>query len=174
MSKVGSVSRLPEEDRRWIERQLLERNFSDYDGLVALLSEKGLEISRSALGRYGKGFKSHCEHIRRVTDMAQMLTAEIGDEGNTIGDAALRSMQAQLLDALPDYDWSKIHEMDPNELSLSISRLSRAGVNQKKWMAEVKTKVKEAADNIEKIAEGAGASDESIALFRKEILGILE
>lgn len=174
MPTPSTVKTLPKPDREWLEKQLLERNFSDYDGLVQALASRGLEISRSAVARFGKEFKDHCENIRRITDMAQILTAEIGDDANAIGDAALRSMQAQLLDALPNYDWSKLHEMEPGELSLAISRLSRAGVNQKKWMAEVRSKVSAAADSVEKIAAKTGTSAETIAAFRKEILGILQ
>jgi len=174
MPTPSTVKTLPKNDREWLEKQLLERNFADYDGLVQALAGRGLEISRSAVARFGKEFKDHCENIKRITDMAQILTAEIGDDANAIGDAALRSMQAQLLDALPNYDWSKLHEMEPGELSLAISRLSRAGVNQKKWMAEVRSKVTAAADSVEKLSAKAGVSSETIAAFRKEILGILQ
>ena len=169
MSKVSTVKKLPEEDRKFVEQLLLKQNFSGYDALVEQLAEHGLEISRSALGRYGKEFKDHCEHIRRITDMAQILTSEIGDEGNTIGDAALRSMQAQLLDALPDYDWGKIHDMDPNELSLSISRLSRAGVNQKKWMADIKERMAQAKKELQALTEGnaGGLSPEALERIEK-------
>ena len=174
MPTPSVVKTLPKDDREWLEKQLLARNFSDYDGLIKALAERGLEISRSAVARYGKAFKDHCENIRRITDMAQILTSEVGDDANAIGDATLRSMQAQLLDALPDYDWSRLQLMEPGELSLAISRLSRAGVNQKKWMAEVKSKVTAAADSVEKQAAKAGVSGDTIAAFRKEILGILQ
>ncbi len=168
----STVKTLPKTDREWLEKQLLERNFADYDGLVSALAGRGLEISRSAVARYGKEFKDHCENIKRITDMAQILTAEIGDDANAIGDAALRSMQAQLLDALPGYDWSKLQAMEPGELSLAISRLSRAGVNQKKWMAEVKSKVTEVAESVEKTTRKAGLTQDAIDEIKNKILGI--
>ena len=161
MPQVSTVKTLPKDDREWLEKQLLERNFSDYDGLVKLLAERGLEISRSALGRFGKEFKEYCENIKRTTELALMLTTELGDDANTIGDAALRSMQAQLLQALPDYDWSQIHEMEPGELSLAISRLSRAGVNQKKWMAEAKRAMAESKKAIEGLVN-EGPTEETL------------
>jgi len=169
MPAPSTVKTLSKHDREWLEKQLLARNFADYDGLVSLLAERGLEISRSALGRYGKEFKDHCENIKRITDMAHILTAEIGDDANAIGDAALRSMQAQLLDALPNYDWSRLHEMDPGELSLAISRLSRAGVNQKKWMAEAKEKMAQAKRELEKLTgdDKAGLSREALDRIEK-------
>ncbi len=172
MPTPSVVKTLPKEDREWLEKQLLARNFSDYDGLIAALSERGLEISRSAVARYGKEFKDHCEHIRRITDMAQILTAEGGDDANVIGDAAVRSMQAQLLDALPNYDWGRLQLMEPGEMSLAISRLSRAGVNQKKWMAEVKSKVTEVAESVEKTTRKAGLTQDAIDEIKNKILGI--
>jgi hypothetical protein len=172
MPAPSTVKTLPKDDREWLEKQLLERNFADYDGLTAALADRGLEISRSALGRFGKEFKDHCENIKRITDMAQILTAEIGDDANAIGDAALRSMQAQLLDALPSYDWDRLQSMEPGDLSLAISRLSRAGVNQKKWMTEVRTKAKAVAESVEKTTKKAGLSADAIATIKREILGI--
>lgn len=73
---------------------------------------------------------------------------------------------------MPDYDWSRLQLMDPGELSLAISRLSRAGVNQKKWMAEVKSKVTEVAESVEKTTRKAGLTRDAIDEIKNKILGI--
>jgi hypothetical protein len=132
---------MPEADRKWLEQELVANHFSDYDGLAAALAARGFEISRAAVGRFGKEFKEHCEKIKRSTDMAVILSQQLGDDENALGDAAIRTMQSELYQAMQEYDWSRISQMDPNELSLSVARLSRAGVNQKKWMAEARIKL---------------------------------
>ncbi len=174
MPTPSTIDQLNKEDRAWLEKRLLDKNFSDYDGLMALLQERGLEVSRSALGRFGKKYKDYVRDIRRSTDMAVMLSREVGDDMNAVGDATIRMMQVQLFDALQDYDFTKLQDAKPHQLISALADLNRATVGQKKWMADVKQRVKEVADTIEKTVEGAGASEESIALFRKEILGILE
>jgi hypothetical protein len=129
---------MPEADRKWLEQQLIDSCFANLDELVEQLAGRGYEISRSSVGRYSKEFKDHLENIRRSTDLALFLSERLGDDENAVGDAAIRTMQAEFLQAMTEYDWKQIHEMNPGEVSLAVARLSRAGVNQKKWMAEAK------------------------------------
>lgn len=172
MPTPSKIKTLPETVRKELEDQLLANHFGNYDALAEWLQEKGFEISRASVGRYGKAFKERCENIRRSTEMAVILSEQLGDEEGALGDAAIRAMQAELFDAMESYDWSKIGQMDPGELSLAVARLSRAGVNQKKWMAEVKQRIAKVADEVSEAAVEAGISRETANEFRTKILGI--
>jgi hypothetical protein len=138
MPQPSKIKLMPESDRKWLEQQLIDSCFANLDELVEQLAGRGYEISRSSVGRYSKEFKERCENIRRSTEMAVFMAEQMGDDGNALGDAIVNSMQAEFFDAMQEYDWKQIHEMSPGEVSLAVSRLSRAGVNQKKWMAEAK------------------------------------
>lgn len=163
MPSPSKIKTMPETDRKWLEAQLIAKHFSDYDGLAQALAERGYEISRAAVGRFGKEFKEHCEKIKRSTDMAVILSQQLGDDEAALGDAAIRTMQSELYQAMTDYDWSRIQQMDPNELSLSVARLSRAGVNQKKWMSEVKEKMDAAKKLLKGVMNEGGVSEEALA-----------
>jgi hypothetical protein len=172
MSKPSTVKTLPKPDREWLEKQLLERNFADYDGLTAALAERGLEISRSALGRFGKEFKNHVEKLRRATDMAVLLSEEVGDDANAIGDATTRMMQMHLFEAMQDYDFTRLQAVKPHQLIAALADLNRASVSQKKWMSDVRTKTKAVAESVEKTTKKAGLSTDAIAQIKRDILGI--
>lgn len=161
MPAPSSIDRLNEDDRLWLEKQLMERKFGDYDGLMAALDERGLEISRSALGRFGKKYKDYVRDIRRSTDMAVMLSREVGDDANAVGDATIRMMQVQLFDALQEYDFTKLQDAKPHQLISALADLNRATVGQKKWMAEAKEKLAASKSALEKIVK-QGPSEETL------------
>lgn len=165
MPTPSTIDQLNKEDREWLEKRLLEKNFSDYDGLMAILSERGLEISRSALGRFGKKYKEYVRSIRQSTDMAVMLSREVGDDANAVGDATIRMMQVQLFDAIQNYDFTKLQDAKPHQLINALADLNRATVGQKKWMAEAKEKMDAAKKELEDLAKDqtAGLSPEALA-----------
>ena len=172
MPSPSKIKQLPEPDRKWLESLLIENNFANYDILANALAERGYEISRASVGRFGKEFKEHCERVKQSTEMAIILAEQLGDDENAIGDAAVRTMQSELYQAMADYDWGRIKQMDPNELSLSVARLSRAGVNQKKWQAEVRERIRQVADEVGEMAREGGLSVEAVNEVRTKILGI--
>ena len=163
MPTLSKIKTLPEEVRKGLEQQLIENHFSNYDDLAEWLQNQGFEISRASVGRFGKDFKKHCEDLKRSTDMAVILSQQLGDDENALGDAAIRTMQSELYQAMQEYDWGRINLMSPNELSLSVARLSRAGVNQKKWMAEVKEKMDAAKKLLKGVMNEGGVSAEALA-----------
>ena len=172
MPTPSTIGNLNAEDRAWLEKQLLEKNFADYDGLMALLTEHGLEISRSALGRFGKKYKEYIQDIKRSTDMAVMLSREVGDDANAVGDATMRMMQVELFEAIQNYDFSKLQDAKPHQLIAALADLNRATVGQKKWMAEVRTAVKAVAEEVEGKTRAAGLSQDAIDEIKNKILGI--
>lgn len=172
MPQVSKIKQMPDGDREWLERWLKDNHFGNLDDLVQQLNERGYEISRSSIGRFSKEFKQRCENIKRSTELAVFLADQVGDDRNALGDAMVNTMQAEFFDAMNGYDWERIHDMDPGEISLAVSRLSRAGVNQKKWMTEAKEKMDAAKKLLSGVVRNGGLSEEALAQI-EEAAGLL-
>ncbi|HQB82745.1 MAG TPA: DUF3486 family protein, partial [Candidatus Rifleibacterium sp.] len=53
MPARSAVTTLPTEVKEWLDKCLVESDFSGYEALSAALAEKGFQISKSSLHRYG-------------------------------------------------------------------------------------------------------------------------
>lgn len=58
MTRKGKIDGLPPEIRLLIQSKLYERGFKDYAGLVEELSSAGINVSISALHRFGRKFEA--------------------------------------------------------------------------------------------------------------------
>ena len=54
MARRNSVGQLPQSVREWLDKSLVEGNFSGYQLLEEALRDKGFAISKSAIHRYGQ------------------------------------------------------------------------------------------------------------------------
>lgn len=141
MGARGLESRLPAEVREWLEAELIRRGFGDYseitDELNRRLCESGAgSASRSAVHRFGSRIEQRLAALKRSTEMAQALAAEVGDDAGTLNDALIRVAQDKLFDCLLET------ELDPESNAISrltgaIADLARASVQQKKHQRQV-------------------------------------
>ena len=53
MPQVSKIRRLNADDKEWLDRELISRGFSGYSELEAICRDRGIDISSSALHRYG-------------------------------------------------------------------------------------------------------------------------
>ena len=171
MPKRSSISTLPEKVQKELNTKLVKSGFSDYDSLAGWLQEAGFEISRSAIGRHGQAFKERLESIRKSTEMAKLLASEVGDDDGAMTDAMVRLLQDKLFNLILEL------ETDPKKINVttltrSVADLVRASVNQKKWMQEMKTKIRTAADEVTKMARSKGITAEGAEEIKNKILGI--
>lgn len=169
----SSVEKLPEPVKKWLDKALIEGNFSGYEALEEELRGRGFAISKSGIHRYGTKLQEKIDGVRKSTEMARILAAEVGDDEGVLNDALVRILQDKLFHLVMDL------EVDPSKinvqsLSRSIADLARASISQKKYMAEVRAKSKAAAEDISKEVKKAGLSDEAANDIRKRILGIGE
>jgi len=158
---------------------LVEKNFSDYETMAeevnALLSGAGYEItvSRSGLHRYGRDFEEKLAAIKVATEQARAITEAVGDDEGRMSDALINLVQQQAFDVLVN-----LKNEDPEtyanlfpKMGVMVSRLTRASVAQKKWMAEARKKaISEAADTVEATAKKEGVSPETIKKIRRDVL----
>jgi hypothetical protein len=73
MAPRSSIEKLPEDVRRWLERALTENSFSGYVELENLLREKGYQISKSAIHRYGQKIERRFKAIKDSTEAARII-----------------------------------------------------------------------------------------------------
>ena len=173
MPSRSKVTTLPEKVKAELDKRLVTSGFSDYQALAEWLREQGFEISRSAIHRYGQEFEEKLAILKIATEQARAITDAVGDEEGVMSDALTRLCQEKAFQVLVDMEKLDPENVDFAKLSLAIARLNRASVAQKKWMAEFKEKTRQTADEVVKVAQKGGLSEEKAEEIRKRILGIV-
>jgi hypothetical protein len=138
MPSPSAFNSLTPEQRSAFERELVRRNFADYDGLAAWLLENGFEISRSAAYRHGSKLKRKLQAVRNSTDAARMIAEAAPDDSDLRSAAVISLVQSELFDVmvcLQDLD-----EAEPAErvklltnASKAIRDMTLASISQKEF-----------------------------------------
>jgi hypothetical protein len=178
VSKRGKITLLPDEIRAELERRLIAGGFSDYAGLAGWLNDalikEGLEesISRSAIARFGQDFAAKCEAIKLATEQAKTIVAVVGDDEGTMNEALIRLIQQLSWDILVKNQDADIASLLP-KMGVMVAKLSKASVDQKKYVADVREKTRSTAEDVVKVARTGGLSEEKAEEIRRKILGIV-
>jgi hypothetical protein len=159
---------LPQEIRREVDRLLIEGNVT-YDDIKAFLDEKGYDISRSAIGRYGKGFWASYQKLRILEDQSRTLVSEAGD-GMVLEEAASKLFAQKIVEAqlLEGFDI-----LENPRLMSDFAKLQSSTVARERFKQDFKEKVERTADSVEKTARQGGLSEEKIEIIKKQILKIV-
>ncbi len=171
MGKKSTVETLPKEVKEWLDRALVESNFSGYKLLAEEMKARGYEISKSAIHRYGQDFEDRLKTLKMVTEQARAVVQAAPDEDGAVNDALVRLTQEKLFGVLMEIEVDP-ETVDLAKLAKAVAELGKASVMQKRWLSEVRAKAEAAAANVEKIAKKGGLSSASVEQLRREILGI--
>lgn len=171
MGKKSTVETLPKEVKEWLDRALVESNFSGYKLLAEEMKARGYEISKSAIHRYGQDFEDRLKTLKMVTEQARAVVQAAPDEDGAVNDALVRLTQEKLFGVLMEIEVDP-ETVDLAKLAKAVAELGKASVMQKRWLSEVRAKAEAAAANVEKIAKKGGLSSDSVEQLRREILGI--
>jgi hypothetical protein len=156
---------LPSEIREQVDRLLIEGG-TTYDDIQAWLSEQGYDISRSAIGRYGKDFFSQYQRLRMIEDKSKALVSEAGD-GMVLEEALSKIFAQKILETQLD------ESLDIKQLPRIISdfaKLQASSVLRERMKADFKTKFDKAAD---KVAKKKNVDPETLRMIREEVYGII-
>lgn len=174
-SKVGA---LPADVKQFVDAVLVGNQFGGYDALSAALAEKGFAISKSALHRYGSKLEKRLQAINDATAAARTIAEHAGDDADNRSAAVMSMVQTDIFNILVDLQDAE-DDVDPSDrlklrsrAAKSIAELSRASVNQKKWMVEVRARAEAAATKADSLARKGGLSEQAAAQIRAAILGI--
>lgn len=172
MSKKSSIKSLPKPVKDWLDKALLDQNFSGYQLLEEALTERGYHISKSAIHRYGKTFENRLAALKAVTEQARAVVQAAPDEDGSVNDALIRLTQERLFGILVDIEVD-VKTVDITKLAKSVAELGRSSVLQKRWLVEVRAKAEAAVSAVEKITKKGGLSPDAADEIRREILGIV-
>ncbi|HNW36101.1 MAG TPA: DUF3486 family protein [Candidatus Ozemobacteraceae bacterium] len=169
MPRKSSVSALPPAVKEWLDKALVENNFSGYETLSDALAEKGFSISKSAVHRYGSEFEKTMAAAKIATEQAKALVDACPDDAGKMNDALIRLVQQKAFEVLLEADSDKKNLCS---LGKMVGSLSRSSVGVKKWMLEVRDKARAAAEEVTKIVKQGGLTDETVQQIRAKILGV--
>lgn len=180
MPRREAIGTLPDDVRTWLDKTLIKGNFSGYELLEDALRDRGFQISKSAIHRYGKKFERRLAAIKASTEAARMLTEGASDDQDARSEAVIALVQTELFETIVNLQEATEEDIDPVErvkllssAAKNIATLSRASVNLKQYQATVRAEVaKQAAAIAVTEAKGAGLSDEVAEMIRRKILGV--
>lgn len=180
MGRRSKVFELPPEVRDELNARLVANGFRDYEALAGWLAERGIQISKSALGRYGQSlqedFEAAMADVKKATELARAYVAGDADEQAALVDANARIAQEALLRILIELrkasDEPAKAAKHIAQVTRALADLGRVSISQKKWAAEVRARAEAAAAKVETIAKKGGLSEKTVQDIRREILGI--
>ncbi len=162
------VEALPAEVKAWLDKALVEGNFSGYEQLEDELKARGHTIGKSSLHRYGSAFEQKLASLKMASEQAKAVVTAAPDEEGAVNEALMRLVQEHLFNLLMA-DGGK---MDLPKVARAVAELGKASVTQAKWRAEVRAKAEAAAEAAARIGRKGGLSEDSVAEIRRKILGI--
>lgn len=169
--------------------RLVAGGFSDYDGLTQWLNDRliaaglSLRISRSSAFRYGAEFQEQFERDmaeqRQLYQIAKTSLADNQDPEGVVREATIRTMQTRLLrlsialrDAEEAGDDPHLLAETSSKIAKAIADLGRTDIASQRYKAEMQKKITEAAEKVTQTARSAGVSAETIAIIRRDVLGL--
>lgn len=179
MAPRAKIEALPEDVRRWLERALTESGFSGYEALEAMLRDKGFQISKSAIHRYGQKIERRFAAIKASTEAARLLTEGAADDQDARSEAVIALVQTEIFDTIVNMQEASSEEISDaerlgmmSEAAKNIATLTRASVTLKRFQAEVRARIKTASEKVEDLAKSGGMTPSLIDSIKREILGI--
>lgn len=181
MGRKSSISALPDDVRRHIERRLREGRLT-LDELIDDLREQfptAATPSRSALGRYSQHYDELSRRLREQEAMAQLLVAELGENPDERAGALLvqsitaltthAAFAAQGEDDLAIDDVRKLARAARDVLGAR-----RASLDERRQIErEARERVlAEQAEKLDSAIKTTGLSAETAAALRRQILGV--
>lgn len=172
MPARSKIQLLPDDIRAELERRLITSGFSNYDAIAKWLRDQDIDISRSAVHRFGQDFAAKCDAIRVATEQAKAIVNTVGDDEGSMNEALIRLIQQLSFDFLVKNQDAEIAALLP-KMGVMVAKLSKASVDQKKWMSDARARARKTADDVAKVAKAGGMSAATAKEIKNKILGIV-
>jgi hypothetical protein len=131
---------LPPHMRKQVERRMLAKRFSDYEGLAEWVRQQGYDISGDSLWRYGKSLKREFTATQFSLLQARMLAAQAPDHKGRLMQALLQVVQQKLFSALAQEE--AINHAEITRLVHAVADLGRVSFAHQRRTAEVRRRKK--------------------------------
>lgn len=163
MPQRSTVYELPQELREELNERLVSSGFQGYADLAEWLSERGFDISRSSLQRYGQGLQEDFDEamgdVRKTTELAKAYVESDEDTQGSLVDATARIVQEQLLRITIALRKAE-HEPEKAakhmaQITHALADIGRMSIGQKKWAQEMlREKRQQIESRVDEAAEG--------------------
>lgn len=179
MAHASTISVLPETTRLALDKELISRNFTGYQGLEDWLRDQGFEISKSAIHRYGQKIERRMSAIKASTEAAKLITEAAGDDQDARSEAVIALVQTEMFDSIIAIQEANDDDVSPadrlgmmSSAAKNIATLARASIAQKQFKTTVQARATEAAEKVAKLAKKGGMSAATVDEIKRSILGI--
>ena len=139
------------------------------EDIEAFLKERGHDISRSSVGRYGKTFLNRVRKLRIVEDKARAIMSEPGGDNLALEETASKLFTESIVDLLLD------ERLDVKSIPRIISdfaKLQTSSVLRERMKADFQKRAAQTADAVHSLVKKKGLTDKAAAEIRRKILGI--
>lgn len=173
MPERSLVLKLPAEVKSWLDKALIDGNFSGYEALSEALKEKGYSISKSSIHRYGKEFEENLAAIKLATEQAKAIVESSEDDAGNMNEALLRLVQQKAFQVLTKLETDDVKSL--TSLGQMAGNIAKSSVAVKKYASDVKARISaKLAELEEKSADRKNGLDaDTLRKIREEIYGIM-
>lgn len=169
MPPRSKVEQMPPEVKAWLDRALVDNNFSEYEALSCELKERGFDISKSALNRYGQDFEARLSALKMASEQAKAIVEATPDDEGAVSDALMRLVQERLFSLL----LAEEGKVDLPKAAKAIAELAKATIAQKRFAIEQGARKKLLAEQEERLEEELRGADGLSEELENRIRGIL-
>ena len=169
MAKRSKIATLPPTVKAWLDTALVEGNFSGYEQLEALLKERGFDIGKSSIHRYGSQMEQRLTDLRRSTEEARALVAAAPDDTDAMARATMQMLQQRLFGLLRDMGDIDPASVDLAKIAKAMAPLVRASIAQQEYMRAVRDRLQEADKKVTDMASSGrmpNVTPEALAQIR--------
>ena len=160
-------TKMPLEIRQDLNRLLLEDSYT-YEEVSAWCKQRGYDISKSAIGRYGKDFFEAYKSIQQFEEQARVLTSEPGTN-MTLEEATGKLITKKVLSALIS---NEVDILEQNKLISAFAALQNSNVKRESMKVQFADRAKKVADDVQSLVKKQGLTDDAAETIRQKILGV--
>lgn len=142
-----------------------------YEDIAWWLRQRGYEIGKSSVARYGREFAARLERIRVVEEQAKAILEETSGEPLRMEEATTRMalhLMAETLLRMQDVAAGS----KPVEVIRALAHLQSSSASRERLRLEWQKRARETADRIEHRLTEAGTPEELVREIRTQVLGL--
>jgi intein-encoded DNA endonuclease-like protein len=158
------TTELPLSVRDEVDRLLIEN--STYEEISMFLKEKGYDISKSSIGRYGKEFLNTYRKIKIIEQKSSALISNQG-HGMILEEAVTKLFTQQILEMLLE---ENVDLSDKSRLISDFAKLQASSATREKLKKNYRDRAENAIKTIQKIKN---VPEEVLKEIEESIYGII-
>lgn len=171
MARKSSIQELDPRIREAVDQAIREGR-ATIDDIVALITQLGGEVSRSAVGRYKQRAENQMQKYREAQEVAKVWIGKLqADPEGDIGRLLAEMLRTVAFQSIGDMEAAS--PMDMMLLAKALKDMAGADKLTAERILKVRQDAaREAAEKVSAIGKAKGLSADTVAELRREILGV--